>query len=339
MAHARILRSAAVVAALLAGTLEARAQNQLSDGGFELGDVSACAQGLLPSPGWYQVPETAGINADTYTFDDGCDDDDLRGLAPTDYGNFSGLVAAQDGLRFAAGWSSVPESFGTTLSAPLEAGRHHCLSGWFTKSRTHSGNGGYDVYLNSSRTAGGTLLGTIGAGVAEDVWTQSRLDFVAPDDASAIELIFTPVGTDSYVGLDALVLEATFQSYGDGLAGSGGFVPTISGSGCPSIGETVTIELGDALGGALTFLFLGSGRDSLPFAGGEILVAPPWILVPLVASGPAGVAGAGTVTVSGDLPDDVTLIGIPANLQFAVVDDGAVRRIALTGGLEFVIGA
>jgi hypothetical protein len=121
------------------------------------------------------------------------------------------------------------------------------------------------------------------------------------------------------------------------LAGSGGFVPRISGSGCPSIGETVTIELDDALGGALTFLFIGSGRDSLPFAGGEILVAPPWILVPFLASGPAGVAGAGTVTLSGDLPDDATLIGLPANLQFAVVDDGAVRGIAFTGGLEFVI--
>jgi len=119
-------------------------------------------------------------------------------------------------------------------------------------------------------------------------------------------------------------------SAGTGLAGTGGLVPVISASGgYLRIGNPDwTVEVSNARGGATAFVFVAAGRVCPTASVGgtafpkQLLLHPP---LPLVLSGPAGAAGAGSGSVIAELPDDPAIVGLEL-VAIAVVRDAGVAR-------------
>ncbi len=129
-------------------------------------------------------------------------------------------------------------------------------------------------------------------------------------------------------------------NYGNGTAGSGGFVPTLTAANDPTIGNpSFEIDSTQILGGAPGFLVLGFGRALVPFHGIELLVdlSQPFLLVSVQASGPAGVPGAGTLQMIGSIPNDQDLLGLEIDCQLIVIDSGGPRGLAASPGLAIMI--
>jgi hypothetical protein len=126
--------------------------------------------------------------------------------------------------------------------------------------------------------------------------------------------------------------------YGAGLAGSGGFVPALTATGCPDAGAVLTLHIGSALGGAPALLLIGTSPAALPKWGGTVLVSAA-VVVPLALSGPAGAAGAGAASLPAAVPNDPAIDGLAADLQVLVADAGAPAGVTLSAGLQLVLGA
>ncbi|MBL8842098.1 MAG: S8 family serine peptidase [Planctomycetes bacterium] len=130
-----------------------------------------------------------------------------------------------------------------------------------------------------------------------------------------------------------------FVTYGSGTPGSGAIVPTLALSGSSTIGEDVTLTIGDGLGGTTALAVMGFARDHTPYAGGELLVAAPWITFTLPLDGTLGLAGDGDVAVSDTIPADPALIGTVLDFQALLADPAAAKKFALTNGAELTIGS
>jgi hypothetical protein len=138
--------------------------------------------------------------------------DGSYGLRPEDFGNFTG-VTAYNGIRWVAGWSGGPESFGQQLSRPLVPGQSYGLTGWLHQALrgdlAHAG--AYEVLLATGPTLeSGVLVGRF-ADTTGAFWEERTIAFTAPADANARGwIIFRPVpptpGALAYPGLDALNL-------------------------------------------------------------------------------------------------------------------------------------
>ncbi len=122
-------------------------------------------------------------------------------------------------------------------------------------------------------------------------------------------------------------------SYGAGCAGSGGFVPLLSGGGCPAAGQNASFGLSGGLGGAPAFLFLGTSTAFLPLAGDcTFLLAPlqpPAAVIPLSGAGP----GAGAFALDIPVPA-ATPPGSKAALQVFVADPGVPQGYAASNALH-----
>jgi Tol biopolymer transport system component len=128
-----------------------------------------------------------------------------------------------------------------------------------------------------------------------------------------------------------------WTAYGAGLAGAGGFVPSLLGTGCPLPGALITLHVEHAVGGAGGTLFVGLGPAALPFKGGSLLVSP--ILQAVIGvGGTPGAPGAGGLVLPALLPATPTLSGVSLFLQAAFSDAAAVKDVSLTQGLEMEIG-
>lgn len=123
-----------------------------------------------------------------------------------------------------------------------------------------------------------------------------------------------------------------FVLYGAGCAGSGGFVPALTGSGCPTAGATVSVTLKRGLGGSTGFLLFGSGVDALPLGGGcSLLLAglsPGVIALPLTPGGP----GAGQATVTATLGPAPA--GALFTLQGFVLDAGVPNGFSASNAMR-----
>ena len=124
------------------------------------------------------------------------------------------------------------------------------------------------------------------------------------------------------------------SSFGAGLAGSGGLIPTLTGSGTPVIGSEVSLDIANALGGAVAVYALGTTPSVQPFRGGTLYVAPPFSTAVVTLGGAPGVPGAGTYSFGGTIPEDPGLQGVTYYSQALVFDPGGPRNAALTAGLE-----
>ncbi len=125
------------------------------------------------------------------------------------------------------------------------------------------------------------------------------------------------------------------KSFGVGLAGSGGFAPTLGASSCPRLGATLTLEVSAGLGGSAYLLVFGLAGALLPVAGGELYVLPPFAASVIgQLSGSAGQAGAGSAQAQVQFPALPALIGIPVFSQALVSDSGAPFGWTFSPGLE-----
>ena len=73
------------------------------------------------------------------------------------------------------------------------------------------------------------------------------------------------------VNVNASTCAATVESYGFGCAGSGGFTPRLSLSGCPERGSSVVLRIDQALGGAPAVITFGRDRATQPLPYGCVL--------------------------------------------------------------------
>jgi choice-of-anchor B domain-containing protein len=125
------------------------------------------------------------------------------------------------------------------------------------------------------------------------------------------------------------------EDYGVGTAGSGGFVPLLSTLGDPMLGNPAfEVDGSQLLGGAPGLLAVGFARNDLDIKGITLLVdvTPPAVLVPIAASGPPGVAGAGAFQIVAGIGDDPTLDGLEIDLQILVADAGGPKKLASSQG-------
>jgi subtilisin family serine protease len=128
-----------------------------------------------------------------------------------------------------------------------------------------------------------------------------------------------------------------FKKFGSGLAGTGGFVPDLSGvdGGCDT--GAYSIHLTNAIGGATGVLWLGLDQGSLPFYGGTLFIdfSSPWTVFPIKLGGTPGAGGAGFFDVDG--VDVKVYSGLTLYLQGSFVDPGAVQGVSLSNGLKMII--
>jgi len=135
-------------------------------------------------------------------------------------------------------------------------------------------------------------------------------------------------------------VDGGFTTYGSGTPGTRGFVPALALSGGPDLGDDASLDLTGGRGGAIAQLVMGFARNNTPFAGGELLVAAPWIEFLLTLGGTPGVGGAGSISIADTIPnDDPALIGAVVDFQMLVADPAATKKIALSNGAELVIGS
>jgi hypothetical protein len=122
----------------------------------------------------------------------------------------------------------------------------------------------------------------------------------------------------------------TFTQYGNGLAGSGGYVPDLSGAGEPIYGGDFSVELTQVLGGTTGLLYLGQTQANYPLMGGTLYVYPIDFTIPIVLGG----SGPG----NGNLSIQATAFfgGVNVYMQALCVDAGAVKGVSMTNGLEIV---
>jgi sugar lactone lactonase YvrE len=133
--------------------------------------------------------------------------------------------------------------------------------------------------------------------------------------------------------------DGTMTLYGSGTAGSGGHVPRLRGILTPDLGTMCAFEVDFALGGAGGYLIGGLAAGSQPKWGGTVLVSltDHFDLYPVTHAGSG--AGNGSLFVEIEIPgDDPALAGLPTYWQDLVFDKGAPKKIAMSNGLEMVIG-
>jgi subtilisin-like proprotein convertase family protein len=124
--------------------------------------------------------------------------------------------------------------------------------------------------------------------------------------------------------------QAAATAYGAGLAGTLG-APALA-SDHPVLGEPLHLELGNSSGApAPGLLVLGLAPAALPFKGGTLLVSPA-LQVPLVSVPPS-------LSLSATLPATASLCGQHLYLQWIQADPGAPGGIALSAGLELLLGS
>jgi hypothetical protein len=189
------------VAACLSLAASARGQNLLTNPDFEQVPGNQQGQGILPTD-WVQVQPSV----DTYS------NDGSFGLPPSGFNNFPGVLAFS-GIRWVAGWSSLPEIFGQTLAATLVPGRTYVLRARLRiAERTDLRSPGtYDISVRGPGQAP-ISLGRLGDFVEYgEGWVERQLVFLAPAGAEGRPLLaFTPVttpGGSSYIGCDFLRLD------------------------------------------------------------------------------------------------------------------------------------
>lgn len=118
---------------------------------------------------------------------------------------------------------------------------------------------------------------------------------------------------------------------GAGCPGSGGFVPSLTYSGCPSPGESAAIVLEDGVGGAPAFLVFGQTLATAPIGFGCDLFVAPLLPFSVPLSLSPGGAGAGAATLPFVTP--AGLVGL-LHIQALVADPGAAGGFTVSNALS-----
>jgi hypothetical protein len=216
------------------------------------------------------------------------------------------------------------------------------ISVWGSNGDSNPGPGGGVAW---STTNGGAYTSALNKVLVVDHWN-TKLRAYAPGSAGGAGTVVTsspaswgPGGY--YLNVTAVPPDACsggWIPYGVGLKGKGDLVPKLTGAGCAEPGSAITLNLGNAVGGASSALFVGLSSAALPFKGGTFRVGALLLTLNLPLGGTPGLAGAGTLTLPTSLPALPALTGTSIFLQGACADAAAVQGVALTQGLELEIG-
>jgi choice-of-anchor B domain-containing protein len=125
------------------------------------------------------------------------------------------------------------------------------------------------------------------------------------------------------------------EDYGTGTAGTGGIVPVLSTVGDPTLGSLAfEVDGAQIRGAAGCLLAIGVARNDYVVKGIRLLVdlAPPAVLVPVVASGTPGSAGTGAFALFFEIDDDPALDGLEVDLQILVADPDGPKNLAASQG-------
>jgi len=127
-------------------------------------------------------------------------------------------------------------------------------------------------------------------------------------------------------------------AYGAGLAGTGGNVPLISSppGSLPTVGSAnFFADVENGLPNADAILVVGIAPDSIPYAGGEILVAVGGysVLVPHTLN------ATGEASQRFFIPGNPFFAGVHLYCQYVIDDPGAVLGKSMTGALDVLIGS
>jgi hypothetical protein len=126
-------------------------------------------------------------------------------------------------------------------------------------------------------------------------------------------------------------VRATWSSYGSGLGGTHG-VPTLTSSGDPVLGATITVSVDNSRGAPTSgLLFLGFQRAQIPTHFGADLLLVPTLILPITFS-------YGADTFTGAIPSDPAFAGLAVDLQVVEGDPGGPLGVSFTPGLELVLG-
>jgi hypothetical protein len=204
---------------------EATSANLLRNQSFEQTPcVTPCNrdQGFMPSD-WLSL----NVTPDTYS------NDGSYGLAPSDFGNFTGATA-QDGLRWVAGWSAAVEIFGQILTSPLIPGQEYTLSAHLREAvrgdLAHPGTYQIELWDSADNAADKIVIGSFQPLIAnQGAWELRTLAFTAPTEADTYSVLaFRPLGSDAgsaYPGVDNVVLEEAAQTCVQPPSGMRGWWP------------------------------------------------------------------------------------------------------------------
>jgi hypothetical protein len=147
-----------------------------------------------------------------------------------------------------------------------------------------------------------------------------------------------PLDTDSvheqgsaHVFCDCLV---RFTSFGDGTAGSGGFVPLLAGIDGPRDGG-FRVTMSGGLGLAPAIMLVGLATAEIPLYDGHIYVdlGQPFVLFRFELDGPSG-NGNGDASFT---LDATPYAGLTMYLQAAIADPAGVFQVVLTNALEMQV--
>lgn len=150
--------------------------------------------------------------------------------------------------------------------------------------------------------------------------------------------VITPIGGLDHLskGLAFAPGPSFYATAGAGCVGSGGFTPSLVGTGTPNPGQNTSLAITNALGGAPALLFFGLGNGSLAVTPSCALKnAPivPALIVPLTLAG-AG-SGDGNLLLPGAIPAATSTVDV--YLQVLVGDPGAPAGVASTNALRLHI--
>jgi len=127
------------------------------------------------------------------------------------------------------------------------------------------------------------------------------------------------------------------SAYGAGLAGTGGIMPLIGSppGALPTVGSSnFAVNIGQALPNANAILVVGIAPASIPYAGGQVLVAVSGVsvLVPMTLD------GSGRASLPFRIPGNPFFAGVHLFCQWVVDDPGATLGKSMTSALDVVIG-
>jgi hypothetical protein len=213
---------------------------------------------------------------------------------------------------------------------------------WTMATSAFATNGSY---IGAAATNAGCYSSTFGGAVVHDTFNDGLRGFLAGQTGGGTPMTFSvPVSTGGSSGEITTLVEVrgtpcagTFVGYGDGLAGSGGFVPTLSATGCPVPGASLDLHVAAALGGGIGVMALGTDPAAVPLFGGTLLVTPVVFSTILLAGAPFA-PGEGHVASPLILPANPAISGLSICGQAAILDPGAVQGISLSPALRIVIG-
>ncbi len=184
--------------------------------------------------------------------------------------------------------------------------------------RTELVSRGWDGQPGNDDSPGGSVSN--GGAVAYVSWSK-----FAPNEQG--------FGEDVYVFRECGV---TFETFGQGLAGTGGVVPHLTG--IHGTCRDYSIRAWNGVGAGLGAVFLGFGESAFPLFGGTLYVdlAQTWFSVPIALGGPVGVPGAGAYDL--DLGSLASIRGETLVLQALVLDTGAAQSFSFSSGLRLRVG-